>query len=835
MTFGSEVTTHSERHYSIDFPYEVKQGEDRALVVVFAYRRDSSQGIGGVTYDGVPLTLVAQKGDPGGDAKVAMFYLLDPPVGTGTVVISLTSAARTVAAAYTLYGVDQYDPLVSYGASKGTASSTSLTLDSNAGDLALDVIGMPTRNGLTPGAGQTEIWDEQINASTDVRGAGSREAAAGSTVAMSYAISASRDYAYVAAVFRAAQGDPATATPGPSPTSTTTAAPVAGWKYAYYAYGSPKPHAVTDIDRGTVADSFTYDAIGDMIWRAESGVQWTQTFDEEGRLSGLQSTNGSSTRFDTLVSQGKPATASAYLQTDPPENAFDGNRSTKWSAGAHPPAWVEVDLGQERIVSDMRLIVSQYPAGYTLHEVQVAGEDRVFETARTLGGYTSDGQELEISFDPFLVDVRYVRVRTETSPSWVAWYEVDVYSPQPYEVAFAYDGDGVRVKQENPDGTTTLFLAGGAYEVHLNAGGQETLVRRYYGVASLRVMIEGSETYYLLTDHLGSVVAAMDSSGDLVSEQRYLPYGLARFTPGITETDSGFTGQRHLAAAGLMDYNARWYRPEISRFVSADPITQRISDPLSMNRYSYAGSNPLRYTDPSGHYICEDIYLCEPPSPGDPHYPSPGPQFNDSNTAIKGYPLQEVEILMLAAAIHSETHGEYPDLWLEIIAWVYLNRLTLNTHNNLWHAIMGIQSAFRVYYGPNGRFPANFPGRPTPEQAHAYTRRLWEWVQAGGDRDPIEAWNRSATIARSVYDNWLRHGTNSNVDVSHGATNFLVLDPNDRGKYPTTVEEQIANFEATERYTPGFKWQVLGPEFIGPVLGRWLYLFPNNISLFSGP
>ena len=29
-------------------------------------------------------------------------------------------------------------------------------------------------------------------------------------------------------------------------------------------------------------------------------------------------------------------------------------------------------------------------------------------------------------------------------------------------------------------------------------------------------------------------------------------------------------------------------------------------DPQSLNRYSYAGNNPLRYTDPSGHSYCVD-------------------------------------------------------------------------------------------------------------------------------------------------------------------------------------------------------------------------------------
>ena len=94
--------------------------------------------------------------------------------------------------------------------------------------------------------------------------------------------------------------------------------------------------------------------------------------------------------------------------------------------------------------------------------------------------------------------------------------------------SFTYDGDGIRVLQENPDGisgatqrATTLFLDGGSYEVHLSAGGEETLVRRYYGVAGQRVLLDGTDTYYLLTDHLGSVVAVADSEGDLASEQRY--------------------------------------------------------------------------------------------------------------------------------------------------------------------------------------------------------------------------------------------------------------------------------------------------------------------------
>lgn len=52
---------------------------------------------------------------------------------------------------------------------------------------------------------------------------------------------------------------------------------------------------------------------------------------------------------------------------------------------------------------------------------------------------------------------------------------------------------------------------------------------------------------------------------------------------------------------GLVYLRARYYAPELGRFLTADTI---VPDPLrsiGWNRYAYAGDNPIRYTDPSGH------------------------------------------------------------------------------------------------------------------------------------------------------------------------------------------------------------------------------------------
>jgi len=131
--------------------------------------------------------------------------------------------------------------------------------------------------------------------------------------------------------------------------------------------------------------------------------------------------------------------------------------------------------------------------------------------------------------------------------------------------AFTYDGDGNRVKQIYTDISSTLttyYFMGGSYEVQV-AGSTET-VRQYYSIAGMAIgMREGETVNDFLTDHLGSVVGVTNSSGALISEVRYLPFGEIRTdvgsTGGITQTDFGYTFQRALPDLGLLDYKARFY------------------------------------------------------------------------------------------------------------------------------------------------------------------------------------------------------------------------------------------------------------------------------------
>jgi hypothetical protein len=115
--------------------------------------------------------------------------------------------------------------------------------------------------------------------------------------------------------------------------------------------------------------------------------------------------------------------------------------------------------------------------------------------------------------------------------------------------------------------STGNYCRGGAYEVHID--GQTSTVTKYYAIAGQRVMRDSSGLHYLLTDHLGSVVAVLNSSGSVESDERYLPLGGLRDSTGISQTDFAFTGQRNLSDVGLMDYNARWYLPNVGSRIYA--------------------------------------------------------------------------------------------------------------------------------------------------------------------------------------------------------------------------------------------------------------------------
>lgn len=109
---------------------------------------------------------------------------------------------------------------------------------------------------------------------------------------------------------------------------------------------------------------------------------------------------------------------------------------------------------------------------------------------------------------------------------------------------------------------------------------------------------ERKTTYYHM-DALGSVVAASNAAGALLWRKEYAPYG-AQLDSTAESEKLAYTGKEHDDATGLTYFGARYYDPELARFMSIDPVGFAEANLMSFNRYAYVNNNPYKYVDPDG-------------------------------------------------------------------------------------------------------------------------------------------------------------------------------------------------------------------------------------------
>ena len=110
----------------------------------------------------------------------------------------------------------------------------------------------------------------------------------------------------------------------------------------------------------------------------------------------------------------------------------------------------------------------------------------------------------------------------------------------------------------------------------------------------------GTTLYYFAKDHLGSTTALTDSKGALAERESYDAYGNSA---GSAKTRYGYTGRERDSLTGLMYYRARFYDPQLGRFISEDPIGLA----GGINSFAYVSNNPQNGVDPSGLYN-EDVH-----------------------------------------------------------------------------------------------------------------------------------------------------------------------------------------------------------------------------------
>jgi RHS repeat-associated protein len=101
--------------------------------------------------------------------------------------------------------------------------------------------------------------------------------------------------------------------------------------------------------------------------------------------------------------------------------------------------------------------------------------------------------------------------------------------------------------------------------------------------------IKGTVIRHYVTDALGSVIGLTDDTGVLRTTYTYDPFGNVTVSGEASDNPFQYTGREN-DGTGLYYYRARYYSPELQRFISEDPIGLEGGD---VNFYLYG----------SGHFM----------------------------------------------------------------------------------------------------------------------------------------------------------------------------------------------------------------------------------------
>lgn len=217
-------------------------------------------------------------------------------------------------------------------------------------------------------------------------------------------------------------------------------------------------------------------------------------------------------------------------------------------------------------------------------------ENRLTQAGSTANSYDANGNLIARGSDTFSYDYNDRLIQSNMGG------ENDQYT---------YDGLGnrlIRVKE----GVTTRYvldISGTLSNVLAETDGSGTITVYYiHGLGLIAKILPNGAPYYYHYDSRGSTIALTDSTQNQTDAYAYDSFGSVANSTGSTPNPFKYVGGYGVMdeGNGLKYIRARYYSPELGRFITKDPITGKEGDSQSLNRYVYALNNPVRLVDVSG-------------------------------------------------------------------------------------------------------------------------------------------------------------------------------------------------------------------------------------------
>ncbi len=324
-----------------------------------------------------------------------------------------------------------------------------------------------------------------------------------------------------------------------------------GNKTVSYAYDADN-HLKTVTDWLAHATSYSYDDSGSLIGTANpNGTTAAYAYDIAGRLSGLANAKADATAI------------SNYTLT------LDKVGNHKASAQNEP----------------LLPIVAAQSVNYAYDS-----DNRLTTAGATACTYDANGNLTARGSDTFGYD--FENRLTQDSVGGAA-------------AQFQYDGTGNRKSAVTAVGTKRFVLDTNGSLSHVLADTDASgTVNAYYiygrGLVS-RIASNGTALYYHY-DVRGSAIALTDAAGNPTDQYAYDPFGKIANSQGTTANPFKYVGKYGVMdeGNGLAYVRARYFSPDVGRFITKDPLTGTDGDSQSLHRYVYALNNPIVLADIDG-------------------------------------------------------------------------------------------------------------------------------------------------------------------------------------------------------------------------------------------
>ncbi len=195
---------------------------------------------------------------------------------------------------------------------------------------------------------------------------------------------------------------------------------------------------------------------------------------------------------------------------------------------------------------------------------------------------------------------------------------------------YTYNANGQRVKKITSSTIIYHYDLEGKLMAESTAAGKISAVYVYLN-GNPFARIQGSAVYYYHNDNLGTSYKMTNNSGTVVWYGEFKPFGEQVSITGSIINNLRFPGQYYDAETGLHYNYFRDYKPQIGRYVEADPIGIE----GGKNLYLYSGDNPISNYDPDGLLVKCKIVSIGKTRKRVSYY------TNNKNTPSSGYPVSQ--------------------------------------------------------------------------------------------------------------------------------------------------------------------------------------------------